>query len=62
MLHESALILLASEHNVIAIQKQIEDELSEMMLRGDIELGDSITIGGRSGNININNRSKQTTK
>lgn len=45
-----------------AIQKQIEDELSEMMLRGDIELGDSITIGGRSGNININNRSKQTTK
>ena len=41
-----------------AIQKQIEDELSEMMLRGDIELGDSITIGGRSGNININNRSK----
>ena len=45
-----------------AIQKQIEDELSEMMLRGDIELGDSITIGGRSGNININNRSKQSSK
>ena len=45
-----------------AIQKQIEDELSEMMLRGDIELGDSITIGGRSGNININNRSKQSAK
>lgn len=45
-----------------AIQKQIEDELSEMMLRGDIELGDSITIGGRSGHININNRSKQSVK
>ena len=45
-----------------AIQKQIEDELSEMMLNGDINLGDSITIGGRSGNININNRSKQSTK
>lgn len=45
-----------------AIQKQIEDELSELMLNGDIELGDSITIGGRSGNININNRSKQSSK
>lgn len=41
-----------------AIQKQIEDELSEMLLNGDIALGDHITIGGRSGNININNRSK----
>lgn len=41
-----------------AIQKQIEDELSEMLLNGDIALGDQITIGGRSGNININNRSK----
>lgn len=41
-----------------AIQKQIEDELSEMLLNGDIELGDQITIGGRAGAININNRSK----
>lgn len=41
-----------------AIQKQIEDELSELLLNGDIELGDKITIGGRQGNININNRSK----
>lgn len=41
-----------------AIQKQIEDELSEMLLSGAIELGDQITIGGRSGAININNRSK----
>lgn len=41
-----------------AIQKQIEDELSEMMLSGDIQLGDNITIGGRQGAININNRSK----
>ena len=41
-----------------AIQKQIEDELSEMMLSGQIALGDEITIGGRQGNININNRSK----
>ena len=41
-----------------AIQKQIEDELSEMLLDGSIELGDQITIGGRSGSININNRSK----
>ncbi|MCR8969902.1 ATP-dependent Clp protease ATP-binding subunit [Facklamia sp. 7083-14-GEN3] len=41
-----------------AIQKQIEDELSEMLLNGDIALGDNITIGGRSGSIRINNRSK----
>lgn len=41
-----------------AIQKQIEDSLSEMLLKGDIELGDKITIGGRQGSININNRSK----
>lgn len=41
-----------------AIQKQIEDELSELMLNGDVSLGDNITIGGRQGAININNRSK----
>ncbi|WP_124057791.1 ATP-dependent Clp protease ATP-binding subunit [Vaginisenegalia massiliensis] len=41
-----------------AIQKQIEDELSEMLLNGDIVLGDEITIGGRSGKIKIGNRSK----
>ncbi|EFR30569.1 ATP-dependent Clp protease ATP-binding subunit [Eremococcus coleocola] len=41
-----------------AIQKQIEDSLSEMLLKGEIELGDAITIGGRQGEININNRSK----
>lgn len=41
-----------------AIQKQIEDELSEMLLRGDVTVGDDITIGGRSGKINIGNRSK----
>ena len=37
---------------------QFKDELSEMMLSGDIKLGDNITIGGRQGAININNRSK----
>lgn len=36
-----------------AIQKQIEDMLSEMLLSGDITLGDTVTIGGRSGKINI---------
>ncbi|MCW6652484.1 ATP-dependent Clp protease ATP-binding subunit [Aerococcaceae bacterium NML210727] len=41
-----------------AIQKQIEDELSEMLLNGDIAQGDTITIGGRSGKINIANKSK----
>lgn len=42
-----------------AIQKQIEDELSELLLSGDIALGDKITIGGRSGSISITNRSKK---
>lgn len=41
-----------------AIQKQIEDTLSEMLLNGDITLGDRVTIGGRQGKININNRGK----
>lgn len=41
-----------------AIQKQIEDTLSEMLLNGDITLGDRVTIGGRQGKININNRDK----
>lgn len=41
-----------------AIQKQIEDELSEMLLNGDIALGDSVTIGGRQGKINIGTRTK----
>lgn len=41
-----------------AIQKQIEDELSEMLLNGDISLGENVTIGGRSGKINIANKSK----
>lgn len=39
-----------------AIQKQIEDELSELLLNGSIKLGDRITIGGRGGSINIANR------
>ncbi|HFI0463406.1 TPA: ATP-dependent Clp protease ATP-binding subunit [Streptococcus suis] len=39
-----------------AIQKQIEDELSELLLSGQIGLGDKITIGGRAGNINITSR------
>lgn len=41
-----------------AIQKRIEDELSELILSGDISQGDSITIGGRAGKINIANKSK----
>ena len=36
-----------------AIQKQIEDQLSELLLSGSIVTGDSVTIGGRSGKINI---------
>ncbi|MGY4105191.1 ATP-dependent Clp protease ATP-binding subunit [Ignavigranum ruoffiae] len=45
-----------------AIQKQIEDVLSEMMLKGEIALGDKVTIGGRQGNININNRTESRSK
>ncbi|MBR7928091.1 ATP-dependent Clp protease ATP-binding subunit [Aerococcaceae bacterium zg-ZUI334] len=41
-----------------AIQKQIEDELSELILNGNIQNGDQITIGGRGGSINISNRTK----
>ena len=36
-----------------AIQKQIEDQLSELLLSGSIVTGDLVTIGGRSGKINI---------
>ena len=36
-----------------AIQKQIEDQLSELLLSGSIVTGDSVTIVGRSGKINI---------
>lgn len=37
-----------------AIQKEIEDKLSEEMLSGAIKFGDYVTIGARNGQIRIN--------
>lgn len=34
-----------------AIQKHIEDRLSEELLKGDIEKGDSVTIDEQDGNL-----------
>lgn len=46
-----------------AIQKQIEDPLSEQLLNGDIVLEDTVTIGGRGGQITFTTqRAKQTNK
>lgn len=47
-----------------AIQKEIEDKLSEEMLSGTVKYGDSVTIGARNGEIRITVREekKETTK
>ncbi|MGP6140689.1 ATP-dependent Clp protease ATP-binding subunit [Jeotgalibaca sp. A127] len=39
-----------------AIQKEIEDKLSEEMLTGNVKFGDSVTIGARNGEIRISVR------
>lgn len=39
-----------------AIQKEIEDKLSEEMLSGTVKYGDSVTIGARNGEIRISVR------
>ncbi|MGA9518980.1 MAG: hypothetical protein WBV27_09360, partial [Trichococcus sp.] len=36
-----------------AIQKEIEDKLSEEMLSGFIKFGDTVTIGAQKGSIRI---------
>ena len=47
-----------------AIQKEIEDKLSEEMLSGTVKYGNSVTIGARNGEIRITVREekKETTK
>ncbi|WP_057819055.1 ATP-dependent Clp protease ATP-binding subunit [Schleiferilactobacillus perolens] len=37
-----------------ALQRQVEDAVSEMILNGDIKAGDHITIGARKGKITVN--------
>src|SRR5699024_6161529 len=47
-----------------AIQKEIEDTLSEEMLSGHIKYGDHVTIGARNGKIRVTvkDEKKETTK
>lgn len=47
-----------------AIQKEVEDKLSEEMLSGTIKYGDSITVGARGGKIRITvkEEKKETSK
>lgn len=42
-----------------ALQKEIEDKLSEEMLTGTIKFGDSVTIGARNGEIRISVREEK---
>lgn len=45
-----------------AIQKEIEDRLSEAMLSGDIKLGDSVHIGANKGVIRVKIKESEDTK
>ena len=42
-----------------AIQKQIEDPLSEAMLSGNVKFGDQVTIGAKKGKIYISSKSPE---
>ncbi len=37
-----------------ALQKEVEDRLSEALLSGQIHLGDKVTIGASKGSITLN--------
>jgi len=37
-----------------ALQSKVEDLLSESMLSGEINVGDTVTVGARSGKIKLN--------
>ena len=39
-----------------ALQKEVEDRLSEALLGGEIHLGDQITVGASKGKITVNVR------
>lgn len=45
-----------------ALQKEVEDRLSEALLSGQISLGDQVTIGASKGKINLTVKPQQTEK
>ncbi|WP_393968633.1 ATP-dependent Clp protease ATP-binding subunit [Enterococcus thailandicus] len=45
-----------------ALQKEVEDRLSEALLSGEIHLGDRVTIGGSKGKITLNVREPKVKK
>lgn len=45
-----------------ALQKEVEDRLSEALLAGQIHLGDKVTIGASKGKITLNIADKPTSK
>ena len=45
-----------------ALQKEVEDRLSEALLSGQIHLGDKVTIGASKGKITLNIKSPETNK
>ena len=42
-----------------ALQKEVEDRLSEALLMGQIHLGDHVTIGASKGTITLNVKEKK---
>lgn len=42
-----------------ALQKEVEDRLSEALLSGQINIGDNVTIGASKGKITLNTRKKE---
>ena len=36
-----------------ALQREIEDKLSEALISGQVQLGDAVTIGASKGNITL---------
>ncbi|KAF1304120.1 ATP-dependent Clp protease ATP-binding subunit [Candidatus Enterococcus willemsii] len=45
-----------------ALQKEVEDRLSEALLSGQIQLGNQVTIGASKGTITLNVKEPKTTK
>ena len=47
---------------VLALQKEVEDRLSEALLSGQIQLGDKVTLGASKGKITLNVRAPKAPK
>ncbi|MDK6961404.1 hypothetical protein QP403_29790, partial [Klebsiella michiganensis] len=45
-----------------ALQKEVEDRLSEALLSGQIQLGDKVTLGASKGKITLNVRAPKAPK